>query len=1174
MSGPAFGKRLAAVIVLIDLLIIALAGYSLYQGRLRYEDRAAVETGNLAQVLEQYIDGALDKVDLVLQATVHEIENRPGNGGIDRNGMNTLLSQQSSRLPELADLRMINDRGEIAYGKGLSGVTPKSAADRDFFIRLRNDPKSGLIISPPLVSRVTGTWVIVLARRVNRPDGSFAGAVSGSIPIEYFLRFFKSIDVGRHGAISLRDGNLGIMLRHPEPGGTGSTIGQKSISREFKKLLATGRNSGTFNATAPVDGIERKYTFRRSSRYPLYINVGLAAGDYLMRWRQEVVITATAVVFSLLISLLVFRLISSNWKRKNIAFDALQRQESKFRTVADYTYDWEFWLGPDGEFIYTSPSSQRISGYEAVAFYADPGLMNRIIHPDDRDRIAGSPPASPDKESPESQTFRIVHADGSIRWLERISQPIVDSSGEFLGIRGSNRDITKRKRAEQRLAELNECFLCFGTDAEKNIDRLVALCGEQMGAGCAVYSREDGGTLRAVSTWNTPPDFDGESPGPGRLCYDVFHGFKNEAVVFRDLHRSGYAGTDPKITRYGIRTYAGKTVSFSGSDRGLLCTAYLDDRVPGEEDKKLLGIIASAIGVEEERSRALEALRESEATLRSITGSARDAIIMVDGRGRVSFWNKTATRTFGWSEAEAIGTDLHALVIPDRYRENYLRGTATFSATGSGNAVGKILELNAMRKDGAEIPVEVSLSAVRLRGQWHAVGIIRDITERKRTEAEIEHMAYHDALTGLPNRLLLDDRLGQAMAHAARTGHMTAVLYFDLDNFKAINDGLGHPVGDRLLQKVVARLKERRRKSDTIARMGGDEFIVVLTEILVPEDAAHAAQLLLDGFSEPFQLDGREFYTSASIGISLYPIDGTDTATLLKNADMAMYQAKKQCRNSFHFYTEEINRRAGERLLIENELRHAVAREEFVLHYQPWIDLKTGRIGGVEALIRWDHPQRGLIPPARFISIAEETGLIIPIGEWVMKSACAFLDSVRRAGFTQFCMSVNVSGRQLRNPNLIGLLGLELADARFEPSHLELELTESSVMENVEESRKYMDALKMLGVRLALDDFGTGYSSLSYLKRFPLDRLKIDRSFVRDCPAHDDDVAIARAVIALARSLNLQVTAEGVETREQADFFSRERCDAIQGNLIARPMPGKELMQFLDGAGHRLQGVR
>jgi diguanylate cyclase (GGDEF)-like protein/PAS domain S-box-containing protein len=842
--------------------------------------------------------------------------------------------------------------------------------------------------------------------------------------------------------------------------------------------------------------------------------------------------------------------------------EELRRSEERYRRIVDTAKEGIWVIGPDTETILVNTRMAEMLGYSRTEMIGRPytdfmfeeDLADHLKQMDNRRRGIS-----------EAYERRFRRIDGQAVWTHASATPLFDDEQHFNGSFGMFTDITERKRAEGRLAELNECFLHFGADSDRNIDRLVQLYGEQVGAACAVYSRLEGGDLLPVSTWNTPADFSKAPHSPGQICHDVFHGFKDQVIVIEDLQQSGFMNTDPKVSRYGIRTYTGRTVSFCGTETGLLCAVYIDDRTPGEEDKKLLGIIASAIGVEEERKRALAALKESEATLRSITGSARDAIIMIDSEGRTSFWNETATLLFGWNEAQALGNDLHALIMPARYHDAFSREIKRFAATGTGNAVGRTLELQVMRRDGSEVPVEVSLSAVQIKGKWNAVGIIRDITERKKAEAEIEHMAYHDALTGLPNRFLLDDRLNQTIALAGRTGRMTAVLFFDLDNFKSINDSFGHPVGDMLLMMVVERLGQRLRKSDTIARMGGDEFIVILSDILAPEDAAQAARIFLEAFSEPFQLVGQEIYTSASVGISLYPIDGANTATLLKNADIAMYQAKKHGRNSFQFFTKEINQRAEERLLLENELRHAVNKGEFILHYQPWIDLKTGFVGGMEALIRWVHPQRGIIPPNSFIPIAEETGLIIPIGEWVMKNACLFLEELHRKGLNRLTMSVNVSGKQLRNPNLIGLLGLLLADAVFDPSRLELELTESSVMENLEESRRYMDALKMTGVCLALDDFGTGYSSLSYLKRFPLDRLKIDRSFVKDCPDNPDDVAIARAIIALARTLNLQVTAEGVENLAQADFFSREKCDVIQGHLICKPMPGNDLLHLLCG---------
>jgi diguanylate cyclase (GGDEF)-like protein/PAS domain S-box-containing protein len=1013
-------KWLTTGIVLINLFVIVLVGLLLFQSRLQYEEGAAITTRNLAQVLEQSIDSSFTKIDLILLSVVDEIEKRLTKGSFDKQGIESFLTRQTARLPELIALRITNAQGALVFEAGKADGNLKSVADRDCFRKLKADPKAGLIMSKPVESRVVGAWVVILARRMKSPDGSFAGMIYGVIPLEHFRKLLSTVYVGKHGVISLRDGDLEIIARYPDPRGTAGTVGRKGVSKEFQKLLAAGLHNGTFTSRPPIDNIQRQYTFRKFSNYPLYINVGLATEDYLAEWRGEVVKMSAVVGLFSLFTLFAMRRISRYWKLRNNAVLALVSQEEKFRTFADYTHGWEFWLNPDASFSHTSPSCKRITGYEAEEFYDDPGLLLRIIHPDDREPYTLFQRGVLTGNGPDCLVFRIRHRDGSNRWLELVFHPIINESGVFLGTRGSIRDISKRRQAEQRLADLNE-----------------------------------------------------------------------------------------------------------------------------------------------EQLLAAEMLKNSEATLRSITSSTRDAIVMIDDQGKISFWNEAAEKIFGWERTEAVGNDIHALLIPENFHGAYLDGMMRFSATGTGAAIGTTLELPALCRDASEIPVEVSFSSVNLKGRWYGVGIIRDIRERKRIEAEMEHLAYHDALTGLPNRLLLNDRLNQAIAHAGRVGHMTAVLMFDLDNFKSVNDTLGHPTGDRLLKKVVDRVGKQLRKSDTIARMGGDEFIVVLSKVQAPEDAAHTARNLLEIFSDPFELDQQEIYTSASVGISLYPIDGVTTETLLKNADIAMYHAKQHGRNSFHFYTEEINRRTEERLLLENELRHAVAREEFVLHYQPWLDLESGMVGGVEALIRWEHPQRGLLSPVRFISIAEETGLIIPIGEWVVKSACRYLRVLHSAGFNWMTMSVNVSGKQLRSPNLIGLIGLVLAEIDVEPVFLEIELTESSVMENVEDSQRYMDALKMLGVRLALDDFGTGYSSLSYLKRFPLDRLKIDRSFVQDCPVNGDDVAIARAIIALARSLNLQVTAEGVETLDQCDFFIREGCNVIQGNLIGKPIPGSELLSLL-----------
>ncbi|MGN2392485.1 bifunctional diguanylate cyclase/phosphodiesterase [Pelomicrobium sp. G1] len=438
-------------------------------------------------------------------------------------------------------------------------------------------------------------------------------------------------------------------------------------------------------------------------------------------------------------------------------------------------------------------------------------------------------------------------------------------------------------------------------------------------------------------------------------------------------------------------------------------------------------------------------------------------------------------------------------------------------------------------------------------------GSVIDITERKRAEARIEHLATRDPLTALPNRVLLHDRLQQHLIGCQRSGTSLALLFIDLDRFKTINDSLGHHVGDELLKQVAQRLEKCVRRDDTLARLGGDEFVVVLAGIREETDAAQVAQKLLRNLAEPYFIQGRQLATTASIGIAIHPYDGQDIATLMKNADTAMYHAKERGRNTYQFFSSDMTARALQRLTVENDLRQALERNELVLHFQPQVNVMTGEVEGAEALLRWRHPEKGLVLPTRFIQIAEETGLIVPIGEWVLRAACAQCKAWNLAGYPHLRVSVNLSvGQFVRHADLPRAVTRALRDARLDPGQLELEITESLLVQNTEEHVATLQKLGRLGTSISVDDFGTGYSSLSYLKRLPIDALKIDRSFVRDLEADPDDAAIVRAVVALARSLRLKVVAEGVETQGQLDALRRLECDLYQGYLFSKPLPATE----------------
>ncbi len=483
-------------------------------------------------------------------------------------------------------------------------------------------------------------------------------------------------------------------------------------------------------------------------------------------------------------------------------------------------------------------------------------------------------------------------------------------------------------------------------------------------------------------------------------------------------------------------------------------------------------------------------------------------------------------------------------------------------------------ETTARRQDGSTFLVEITSSQSRLDGMLQNILIVRDITDRKLTQDRLSFLANYDSLTGLPNRAFFRDRLAQAMTRARRQGTPLALMFLDLDNFKVVNDSLGHAVGDQLLRHVAETVKGCLRDVDsllprggeegfTLSRLGGDEFTVIAEGVAGAEDAALIARRILDALERPYRLLDNELYASASIGITLFPADDSDLDGLVRHTDMAMYRAKAMGRGTFAFYSEELSAEIAARLQLENNLRRAVEQQEFVLFYQPKADLASGRITGVEALLRWDCPGQGMVPPDRFIAVLEDSGLILPAGAWILRTACAQLAAWDRAGLPRLDLAVNLSARQFSQPLLASFVAETLLETGIEPHRLELELTERLVMEDNVANRNVLAALAALGVRVAIDDFGTGHSSLSYLKRFDIDTLKIDRSFVSELPHDPEDGAIATAIVAMGHSLKMRVVAEGVETQEQADFLRSLGCDEIQGYLLSRPMPAARLAGWL-----------
>jgi diguanylate cyclase (GGDEF)-like protein/PAS domain S-box-containing protein len=568
-----------------------------------------------------------------------------------------------------------------------------------------------------------------------------------------------------------------------------------------------------------------------------------------------------------------------------------------------------------------------------------------------------------------------------------------------------------------------------------------------------------------------------------------------------------------------------------------------------------------------ERAALIEQLYDEHERAQVTLNSIGDAVISADVAGQITYLNSTAESMTGWSSADAIGRKLTDVLNIIDSTTRLTVPSPVAAAIRADRIVTLTPNCSLVRRDGAEVSIEDSSAPIHDRRGvvTGAVMVFHDVSQARSMSLRMAYLAQHDDLTDLPNRLLLNERLGHDIALAKRNHGLLAVLFLDLDRFKHVNDTLGHLVGDRLLQSVGKRLLDCVRTSDTVSRQGGDEFIVLLSAVSHGQDAAIAAQKILSALSCPHLIDGNELHLTVSVGIAAYPEDGTDPESLMKSADMAMYQAKERGRNNYQFFKPAMNARALERQAVESDLHYAIEREEFALEYQPIMNLTSGNILSLEALIRWRRSD-GPVPPSRFIPIAEESGLIVPIGRWVLREACRQAQAWRAAGLPGIRVAVNISTAELRSKDFVDCVKATLLETGLAPSCLELELTETFMMQDPQATASVLRNLKEYGVCLALDDFGTGYSSLTYLKRFPIDTLKIDRSFIGGLSSDTDDAGIVNAVINMGKSLNMLVVAEGIETRKQLSFLQAYKCFAGQGYFLSRPLTPPDCTRLLQGA--------
>ena len=766
------------------------------------------------------------------------------------------------------------------------------------------------------------------------------------------------------------------------------------------------------------------------------------------------------------------------------------------------------------------------------------------------------------------------------RWSATTKVPMQGANGEIVGIVGISRDITDRRRMERERAmeHVVARVLSESRSIEDTMPRLIRTVCEAMGWVYGAHWIWDApaGVLRRFGWWCAfDPRFDPadeiywkeiSQPSTTGLIGNTW--IAQQATWMTDIDEMPGFKRAPSCARFEFRSAFAFPIYAQDEAVGVIEFFGRDVRAPDEALLQVSGALSRQIGQFIRRKQAEESLQESELQLRAMFENADVGIAMTGLDMRYMRVNDKYCGIVGYAREELLGMRVSELNLESNVR--YIH--ADRERMLSGEVPSLTVEKQLVRSDGSLVWVSLARSLVRSADGTprHFIAVIQDISETKRaaealkqSEEQFRVLAHYDILTGLPNRALFYDRLTQALAQARRNRWWLAVMFIDVDRFKNVNDTFGHAAGDQLLKQVSARLVECVRIEDTVGRLSGDEFAVVLSRLAAPGDAGTVAKKIVEQFNRPFQLEGTELFVTGSVGITVFPTDTVDQDTLIRNADVAMYQAKERGRNTYQFYTSEMNRRTREMLNLEGELRRALERDEFVLHYQPKVSLTTGRVTGVEALLRWRHPERGLVPPSDFIPLLEETGLVVQAGEWVLHAVCRQLIAWRARGIRIVPIAVNLSARQFLAPDLGQSIRSVLEQHAIAPELLEVEITESAIMSDTEEANRTLEYLDALGVRSAIDDFGTGYSSLGYLKRFPLGALKVDRSFVSDITTDADDAHITQAVISMAHSLGLKVIAEGVETAAQLEFLLRYGCDEVQGFLFARPIPGDECAEAI-----------
>lgn len=980
------GGRFRLISALVVLAWLGLAGWialDLDHARQRELAAAGQVAATLTTVLDRHLRATVEKIDFRLQEFIdrhqQDVVTR-----VPRERLEQELKRTQALFPEASSFRVADARGNYLYDAS-GQLAPVNIADRDYFRRLRDDPGAGLVCSEPITSRITGSWVIVLARRLEDRSGQFIGIVLAAVNSDYFERFYATLDVGRDGVVALWNKEQQLIARWPR---RDDWVGRRLTQAGFVGAVDAGRDSGGFVGVAQLDGVRRIHAYRVAEQLPFVVVVGLSEAEVLAGWYHRGAIYAGLGLLLLAVVLAAMRIWHQSYGRvERVAAELAAAYEEKTRQGR--------------------------------------ALMDSIPDP---------------------------------AWL-------LDTEGRFLAV--------------------NEAYASY---LGRPMDAIV-----------------------------------------GRTVHDLFAA--DEADRLREGQLAVYRQGQPVRQEVWLHL-AGKKRPFE----------FLRSPVYGED-----GQAKGLAGVAWDMSHRYEA-ESRQRLITHVFDNSSEAILILDAERRVVTFNQAVTQITGYRLDEVAGQRARCMAAG-------LQGEAEFDAIAdamdrSGSWRG---ELSVHRRGGGSCPVFCNATAIRddcgKLINWAV--FVTDISERKAAEERIDALVHVDQLTALPSR----QGFARALEAWLAEGRAFAVIVVDLDQLNRVNDAFGHEAGDLVLTTVSHRLRRKLREGDLLGRLGAQQFGIVVAKTGDPANVEAVARKLLDAVARPVRIGGSDIVATACAGICLHPEDGADVGALLRNADAAMHCAREAGQEGCRFYDGSMNRQRAEGLRLESDLRWALPRRELSLHYQPQIDIAEGRLTGFEALLRWEHPELGRISPDRFIPLAEESQLILPIGGWVLWEACRQNKAWQDAGYPPVVVAVNLSAVQFHGADLLSGVARVLAETGLAPRWLELEITESVIMDDPGRVVRVLEKLKELGVGLSIDDFGTGYSSLSYLKRFPIDKIKIDRSFINDIVSDPSDAAIVRMVIGMARELEHTVIAEGVETVDQLAFLKAHGCHAYQGFYASRPLP-------------------